>query len=86
MSAEVERCFSQARRLVTFNRNRLTSENMEILLCHKHWLDSGILDQGSASASVSARAEEGQVTMRMRRAVTARSCEQGEQGKERKVM
>ena len=71
---------------MTFDRNRLTSENMEILLCYKHWLDSGILDQGSASASVSARAEEGQVTMRMRRAVTARSCEQGEQGKERKVM
>ena len=44
MSAEVERCFSKARRLVTFDRNRLTTGTMEVLLCYKHWLDSGILE------------------------------------------
>jgi hypothetical protein len=45
MSAEVERCFSQARRLITFDRNRLSSETLEVLLCYKHWLDVGILEQ-----------------------------------------
>lgn len=44
MSAEVERCFSKARRLVPFDRNRLALETMEVLLCYKHWLDSGILE------------------------------------------
>ena len=44
MSAEVERCFSQARRLITFDRNRLSSESLEVLLCYKHWLDTGILE------------------------------------------
>jgi hypothetical protein len=46
MSAEVERCFSRARRLITYDRNRLKSESMEVLLCYKHWLDSGILGEG----------------------------------------
>jgi hypothetical protein len=45
MSAEVERCFSQARRLITFDRNRLSSETLEVLLCYKHWIDVGILEQ-----------------------------------------
>ena len=45
MSAEVERCFSRARRLITFDRNRLSSETMEVLLCYKHWLDTDILEQ-----------------------------------------
>ena len=39
MSAEVERVFSQARRLITVDRNRLGSEMVEQLACMKHWLD-----------------------------------------------
>ena len=44
MSAEVERIFSQARRTITTDRNRLSNEMAESLLCMKHWLDSGILE------------------------------------------
>ena len=39
MSAEVERVFSQTRRLITNDRNRLGSEMVEQLACMKHWLD-----------------------------------------------
>jgi hypothetical protein len=45
MSAEVERCSSHARRLIAFDRNRLSSETLEVLLCYKHWLDTGILEE-----------------------------------------
>ena len=44
MSAEVERVFSQARRLITQDRNRLGEDMVEALLCLKHWWDSGILE------------------------------------------
>ena len=39
MSAEMERCFSQASRIITVDRNRLSVDNLERLLCMKHWLD-----------------------------------------------
>ena len=43
MSAEVERVFSQARRFVTQDRNRLGDDMVEVLQCLKHWWDSKIL-------------------------------------------
>lgn len=46
MSAEIERGFSQARRLITIDRNRLSTEALEASLCYKHWLDNGVLDIG----------------------------------------
>jgi hypothetical protein len=42
-SAEIERVFSQARRLITDDRNSLSIENLEILLCFKHWMKHGLL-------------------------------------------
>jgi hypothetical protein len=44
MSAEIERGFSQARRIITIDRNRMSTEALEASLCYKHWLDSGVLD------------------------------------------
>lgn len=42
-SAEIERVFSQARRLITDDRNSLSIENLEILLCFKHWMKHNLL-------------------------------------------
>lgn len=44
MSAEVERVFSQARRFLTSDRNRLGGEMVEQLACMKHWLDHKIIE------------------------------------------
>ena len=43
MSAECERVFSQTRRLMTVDRNRLSTDMMEALECMKHWWDAGLL-------------------------------------------
>jgi hypothetical protein len=43
MSAEMERLFAQARRMITVDRNRLKIEQLEASLCMKHWLDVGLL-------------------------------------------
>jgi hypothetical protein len=43
-SAEIERVFSQARRIITDDRNSLSIENLEILLCFKHWMNHGLLN------------------------------------------
>jgi hypothetical protein len=42
-SAEIERIFSQARRLITDDRNSLSIRNIEILLCYKHWMNEGLI-------------------------------------------
>ena len=42
MSAEMERLFSHARRMITVDRNRLKIEQLEAAPCMKHWLDVGI--------------------------------------------
>ena len=42
MSAELERIFSQAKRTITSDRNRLLAENFEESQCLKHWLDHGL--------------------------------------------
>jgi hypothetical protein len=53
MSAEMERLFAQARRVITVDRNRLKTENLEVLLCMKHWLDADILpDQRSSEGTL----------------------------------
>ncbi len=43
MSAEMERVFSQAKRSLTDDRNRLSDGSTEALLCLKHWLDHGLV-------------------------------------------
>ena len=45
MSAEVERVFSSAKRLVTPNRNRLNDETIEILQLLKYWWDQQVIAQ-----------------------------------------
>jgi hypothetical protein len=50
MSAEIERGFSQARRIITIDRNRMSTEALEASLCYKHWLDTGILDMDMADS------------------------------------
>jgi hypothetical protein len=42
-SAEIERVFSQARRLITDDRNSLSIKNIEVLLCYKHWMRQGLI-------------------------------------------
>src|ERR1700712_62374 len=42
MSAELERIFSQAKRTITSDRNRLLAESFEESQCLKHWLDHGL--------------------------------------------
>jgi hypothetical protein len=37
MSAEVERVFSQAKRLITTDRNRMNDETIEVLQLLKNW-------------------------------------------------
>jgi len=44
MSAEAERLFSNARRTISDDRNRLEINTIEALECLKSWLKSGILD------------------------------------------
>ena len=45
MSAEVERVFSSAKRLVTPDRNRLNDETIEILQLLKYWWEQEIIAQ-----------------------------------------
>jgi hypothetical protein len=45
MSAEVERVFCSARRLVTADRNRLQDTTIEMLALLKYWWSNGILEQ-----------------------------------------
>jgi hypothetical protein len=42
-SAGIERVFSQARRLITDDRNRLSVKNVEVLLCYQHWMRQGLI-------------------------------------------
>jgi hypothetical protein len=42
MSAELERVFSQAKRLYTVDRNRLSATTFEASLCLKQWHDQGL--------------------------------------------
>jgi hypothetical protein len=42
-SAELERIFSQAKRTITVDRNRLKDESFEAAQCMKHWLDQDII-------------------------------------------
>lgn len=44
MSAEIERVFSQAKRLITVDRNRLSNDMIEASVCMKHWLDHEVLE------------------------------------------
>jgi hypothetical protein len=46
MSAEVERVFSSAKRLVTADRNRLSDESIEVLELLKYWWDHEVIPQG----------------------------------------
>jgi hypothetical protein len=43
MSAECERVFSQAKKLITDERNRLGHDTVQADLCQKHWLNSGLI-------------------------------------------
>ena len=45
MSAEVERVFSQVKRLISNNRNRLIVESIEMLVLLKYWWDRNIVTQ-----------------------------------------
>jgi hypothetical protein len=44
MSSEIERVFSQAKRLITSDRNRLSNDLVEASICMKHWLDNKTLE------------------------------------------
>jgi hypothetical protein len=44
MSDELERVFSGARRIVTWDRGQIEVETIEMRECLKHWKRSGILD------------------------------------------
>ena len=44
MSAELERVFSQARRTITDDRNRLLPESVEAVQCLKQWHNQGVYD------------------------------------------
>ena len=44
-SAECERIFSSAKKLVTPERNRLSDDIIEAIECLKAWWDSGIISQ-----------------------------------------
>ena len=44
MSDELERVFSGARRIVSWDRGQMEAETIEIRECLKHWKRSGILD------------------------------------------
>ena len=44
MSDELERVFSGARRIVSWDRGQLEVETIEIRECLKHWKKNGILD------------------------------------------
>ena len=48
MSAEMERVFSSAKRLITQDRNRLTADMLEVLVLLKYWLDYGIIEPAGA--------------------------------------
>jgi hypothetical protein len=43
MSSECERVFSQAKKLVTDERNRLAADTIEACECQKNWLRHGIV-------------------------------------------
>jgi hypothetical protein len=45
MSAECERVFSSAKKLITPERNRLTEEIIEASKCLKNWWDCGLTQQ-----------------------------------------
>jgi hypothetical protein len=42
-SAEIERVFSQAHRLITDDWDSLSIKNIEILLCYKRWMKQGVI-------------------------------------------
>jgi hypothetical protein len=44
MSDELERVFSGARRIVSWDRGQMEPETIEMRECLKHWKRSGILD------------------------------------------
>ena len=44
MSSECERVFSQAKKLVTDERNRLAADTIEACECQKNWLQHGLVD------------------------------------------
>jgi hypothetical protein len=44
MSDKLERVFSGARRIVTWDRGQMEPETIEIRECLKHWKRSGILN------------------------------------------
>jgi hypothetical protein len=45
MSDKLERCFSGARRTVTWDRGQIKAETIELRELLKHWKKSGILDK-----------------------------------------
>ena len=47
MSTELERVFSQAKRTITSDRNRLAPATFEALQCLKYWIDRGHYDIGT---------------------------------------
>ena len=62
MSAECERAFSQAKRMVTEERYHLKSDIIEADQCVKSWLRSGLVD-GKAAFELLARTEPSPVTI-----------------------
>jgi hypothetical protein len=46
MSSECERVFSQSKKVVTDERNRLKASTIEALECQKNWLRKGLLENG----------------------------------------
>ena len=50
MSDELERVFSGARRIVTWDKGQIEPETIEMRECLKHWKRSGILNTFLESA------------------------------------
>lgn len=44
MSSEIETDFPQGRRIITIDRNRLSTESLKSSLFYNHWLDTSVLD------------------------------------------
>ena len=43
-SVDVERVFSRARRMATWERNRLSPQSMRALMCLGYWFDAGLVE------------------------------------------
>ena len=56
-SVDVERIFSAARRLITWERNRLSTQTVRALLCLRSWYMAGLVDDEDVARVVAGHGE-----------------------------